>query len=204
MFKLRWLVWLFVIPALPHVAAAQEPKPIGRFVLDLRASRASYLASNGYGFDVGVHVYPVRWKTVTFGIGTGLVASRGSGLPSAEAAAAAALDPEAVADVETHFRALAPQISFNFGRRKGYSYISGGIAQSNYYTTAGGAPVANGPDVRIKTINYGAGARWFWNDHLAFCLDFRLYAINPTQAVGELEGTPRQTRLVISSGLSFH
>jgi len=58
--------------------------------------------------------------------------------------------------------------------------------------------------VRIKTINYGAGARWFWNDHLAFCLDFRFHAINPTQAVGELEGTPSMTRFVISSGLSFH
>jgi len=192
------LVWLMAASVLPRAAGAQEPEPIGRFVLDLRGARASYLTSSGFGFDVGVHVYPVRWKTVTLGIGTGFMASRGSGAASAEAAAA--LAPE----VETHFRALAPQISFNFGQRKGYSYISGGIAQSSYYTTAGGAPVANGPDVRIKTINYGAGARWFWNDHLAFCLDFRLYAINPTPAVGELEGTPRMTRLVISSGVSFH
>ncbi len=192
------LVWLVGISVLPRVVAAQERKPIGRFVLDLRGAYARYLVSSGLGFDVGAHVYPARWKTVTFGIGAQLMTSRGSGLASDEAAVSGG--PE----VDTHFSALAPQISFNFGQRKGWSYVSGGIAKSRYYTQSGGTPVANGPDVLIKTINYGAGARWFWNDHMAFCLDFRLYAISPTAAIGELEGTPRQTQLVISSGLSFH
>ena len=35
---------------------------------------------------------------------------------------------------------------------------------------------------RLKTINYGGGARWFAKAHVAFSFDVRFYAINPGPA----------------------
>jgi hypothetical protein len=44
-------------------------------------------------------------------------------------------------------------------------------------------------------INYGAGARWFKTDHLAFSFDLRFYRVRP-------EGLPRTNLTVLSAGVS--
>jgi hypothetical protein len=195
---------LAVLPR--HAGAAEEPKqqPIPRFALDLRGNFARFqaltvvsdatgaeLPGHGLGFAVGAFVYPVRWKTLTIGLGGELVVSRGRHVP---------LGPP----LETRFRSVAPQISFNFGGREGWSYISGGIGKSSFWVASGDAPFVNDSAARLKTINYGAGARWFWNAHLAFCLDLRIYAINPDRATTTPFSSPRMNQFVVSTGFSFH
>jgi hypothetical protein len=56
-------------------------------------------------------------------------------------------------------------------------------------------------DERIKTINYGGGARWFIKPHVAFSFDVRFYAINPSSS-GAFAASPRTTLVVIGAGVS--
>ena len=56
---------------------------------------------------------------------------------------------------------------------------------------------------RLKTLNYGGGARWFIKPHLAFSFDVRFYAINPGKPHLDLPGSPRTTLLVLIGGISI-
>ena len=195
------------------LATAQGAEPIGPFVVDVRGSLPLYgqdeqlsaneglspsqLPSRGLGIDVGGHLYPVRWRGITFGVGI-------SGLASAGNRAASETDP--VADgptVRTTFTALAPQLSFNFGSKEGWSYLSGGFGPSRL-TISTESGQGNGSRRSARTLNYGGGARWFVKRHLAFTLDLRFYAINalPATETGE-PATPRMTLLVFNAGVSF-
>src|SRR4029078_13011763 len=83
---------------------------------------------------------------------------------------------------EEKFRSVAPQLSFNFGTGRGWSYLSGGLGQSTWsLVPADCLPFPTDTD-RLKTINYGGGARWFMKSHVAFSFDVRFYAINPGAA----------------------
>ena len=56
---------------------------------------------------------------------------------------------------------------------------------------------------RVKTINYGGGARWFIKAHLAFSFDVRFYAINPGSAAYRFPQTPRTRLMVVGAGVSI-
>jgi hypothetical protein len=56
---------------------------------------------------------------------------------------------------------------------------------------------------RLRTINYGGGARWFAKDHLAFTFDVRFHLIAPGAPTSGRPGSPRTTLLVMSAGLSL-
>ena len=203
------IAWLLTSPV---IATAQGVEPIGRFVVDVRGSIPLYgqdellaangglfpfqLPSRGLGIDVGGHLYPLRWHGITFGVGISLFTSAGE-------RAAAKNDP--VVDgptVRTTFAAVSPQLSFNFGSRDGWSYLSGGSGTSRFTMLTG--TQANESRRRARTINYGGGARWFVKRHLAFTLDLRFYAINPQPATEAGEAaTPRMTLMVINAGVSF-
>jgi len=55
---------------------------------------------------------------------------------------------------------------------------------------------------KLKTINFGGGARWFIKPRLAFSFDVRFYAINPGTA-DLYPGTPRTRLLIIGAGMSL-
>jgi hypothetical protein len=215
-------------PRLPHVAlavlltghllagraAAQEdedPKPIPRVALDLRGTYVRYTVntdleslgtitpSRGLGGAVALHVYPLRFKALTIGIGGEWLTAQGGQTPVVD-------DVTGIAGprVTTRFKSLAPQLSVNFGNRNGWSYISAGLGKSSYSTRAGSTEIVNGPDARLNTLHYGAGARWSLNAHVALSLDVRLYTLGANPAVGTLFGTPRTRLLVVGAGLSFH
>jgi hypothetical protein len=195
-------------------AAAQEPPPrIGPVVIDLqgtvplfprdealaasRAVQVQELPHRGLGVHGGVHVYPLRWKAVTFGVGVDATAAR-----------ARATDPPLTPTIagrtttET-FRHIAPEISFNFGTGNGWSYLSGGIGPGIWSVQAEGGPAIDANSERLKTINYGGGARWFMKHHLAFSFDVRLYAINPSTPAQGLPPGPRTTLLFVGAGVSL-
>jgi hypothetical protein len=191
-------------------APVNDAKPIGPFVVDLHgsftrlggdaqlaASRGippEQLPSLGLGLEAGAHWYPLRLKRVTFGLGASWLSVRAATSPDLEKT------PAAVAMV-TRFTALTPQVSFNFGSKRGWSYISGGILTSVLSLDRKEAIRRSSPG--LKTINYGGGARWFAKPHLAFSFDVRFYAVNPAVATPEYLGNPRRTLTVFSTGISI-
>jgi hypothetical protein len=211
----RVCVTLLAFSIVAGIAAAQEPPPpIGPFVLDvhgtiprfpnddaqLAASRAvspNELPGAGLGIHAGIHVYPLKWKAVTFGLGGELTVAR-SHLSSQT------MNGEIVGQAVTErFTHLAPELSFNFGSGDGWSYISGGIGPSTWSIVPDGSVPLPPNEERLYTINYGGGARWFAKRHLAFSFDVRFYAINPgTPLNTESPGGPRTTLLIFGAGVS--
>lgn len=210
------LLLIAAIAGLPPAAAAQDPPPrIGPFVVDVHATMPRFpgdpqlaesrellvgeLPGAGLGLHAGVHAYPLTWKALTVGFGaevTSTRAHRSSRRLSSETLG------RAVTEQFTH---VAPEVSFNFGTGDGWSYLSGGIGPGLWAVVpAEGAK--RPPDLeRLQTINYGGGARWFLTPHLAFSLDVRFYAINPSTPVPgtALPASPRTTLLIIGAGLSL-
>ena len=194
----------------PSTATAQPEAPIGGFVVDLRGSAAPYgqneelaefrgvdpfaTPSVGIGFEAGAHTYLYRWRAITFGAGASFHASRGSRGPELLSAEGPTL--------QTSFTALSPQVSFNFGGRDGWSYVSGGIGTSRLSLRL--ADDDDTPPQRYaRTLNYGGGARWFIRERLAFSLDLRIYAISPLPPTHEHPRSPRMTLMVLNIGASF-
>ena len=192
-------------------AAAQDDERIGLFVADLRGSfvrfgqQASLASSHGFrphatpsigiGVDAGAHVYPLRWRFVTFGLGAAYHASFGD-----RGARPDDVDPDGPTLRKT-FRAVSPQLSLNFGGRDGWSYLSGGLGASRLALF----PRDGEPPARryARTLNYGAGARWFVRRHLAFSLDLRFHSVSPLPPTATAPATPRLTLMVLSVGASF-
>jgi hypothetical protein len=205
------LLACILVVGVVEAAFAQDDQPpkIGPFVVDFRGSfprfsadpllaasrglTANDLPTFGLGIDVGAHWYPIRWRAITLGIGGELLASR------ARRGADTSVIPPSPA-VTRRFTSLSPQISLNFGSGNGWSYLSGGLNRSLMDITAAGAPSGAGEE-RLKTINYGGGARWVIRPHLAFSLDLRFYAINPGDGINGFPASPRMTLLVISAGI---
>ena len=196
-------------------AAAQEREPpIGPFVVDLhgafpmfpndllelaesRGLSLAELPGHGVGVDVGVHVYLLKWRAITFGLGGELIFGRAHSTPPTVAGQTTALRP-----VTERFTSVAPQLSFNFGTGHGWSYLSGGIGKSVWSIHPDGEEPGEADLARLKTINYGGGARWFAKQHLAFSFDVRFYAIDPGTPQFGFPGSPRTTLMIIGAGVS--
>lgn len=208
--RMRLAVVLFLILVV-RPAFAQEPPPkIGPFVVDLHATVPRFpsdvqlaesrnmtlaeLPGTGLGVQVGVHFYPFKWKAITFGVGGEFAASRAKQTPPKGS--------QNVRAATEHFQSLAPQLSFNFGTGVGWSYISGGIGLSTWSIVPEGQTPFPSDSERLKTINYGGGARWFAKKHLAFSFDVRFYAIDPGTPHFGFPGSPRTTLVIIGAGVS--
>ena len=174
-----------------------------RFVVDLRGATSgipsdvgfypplpdgALVPARGFGLDVGGHVYFGKWGPVRLGGGANLVLAR-------------ATEGEAITVTE---RLLAPQLSFNFGSPLGWSYVSGGVGTANIEgrsrNEATGETRSRSSET-LRAFNVGAGARWFFSDHLAFTFDLRFHRIGA--GGGEFIGTGADTLGSASVGLSF-
>ncbi|MGE5246474.1 MAG: hypothetical protein ACM3SQ_19790 [Betaproteobacteria bacterium] len=198
--------------AVPAGAQEREPR-IGPFVVDVRGAFPKFpdnlqladsrglnqveLPGLGIGLDLGVHVYLFKWRAITFGVGGEGMASRAHFTPAAAAGQAAFGRP-----VTERFATIAPQISFNFGTGRGWSYISGGVGNSVWSVVPDGAASLPADRARLRTFDYGGGARWFAKRHLAFTFDVRIWAINPGIPAPGLPGSPRTALLVLGAGVS--
>jgi hypothetical protein len=213
---------VLVALVLPAVAQAQdqddEPpgrRPIGWFAADVRAALPAFdrdpltaaqlgvveenLPGRGYGFAIGAHVYPLRMRRATLGAGGEIVRARAShtlqpieegGLPGPT--------------VQARFESVSPQLSLNFGARDGWSYISAGMGWTRRYVERedlAASPPEAAP--RLRTLNYGGGARWFTRQHLAFAIDLRFYGLPAQAATATRPALPAGRRLVFSAGVAF-
>jgi len=191
------------------VAAQDEPPRIGPFVLDLRGSYPGIpeepdlaasrgllleeLPSRSFGADVGLHLYLFKMGPVTLGVGAQATYLRTT--TSAEANLRA---------VNSQLVSVTPQLSFNFGTGDGGSYLSGGFGKTVWKLHPVEQALTPPDDERVNTFNYGAGARWFFRQHLAFTFDIRWHALDAgTIFPGGRPGAPRATLLVMSAGVSI-
>ena len=204
---------LLACVAAPSSAQELSEQPIGRYMVDLRGAlpkvppddglarpyglAGTNLPGLGLGVDFGGHVYPIRWRSVTFGVGVSAVFGRSHASPVTQS------DGTVLGkDVTAHFSAIAPQISFNFGSAAGWSYLSGGLGTSRLEIRTPDTP-AGTVWPRRKTINYGGGGRWFIRDRMAITFDIRFYAMNPVTETPTIKPSPRLRMLVISVGVSL-
>jgi len=198
-------------------AAAQQKEPLPPFVADIHGIFARHksepsiateldvapgnLPSRSFGLVGGAHVYVLRGRKIAIGVGgTVLMGGGHNSLETTAADGTVTTSPT----VRRHFRSIDPEISFNFGHRNGWSYISGGmLGQSTLYLDREDAPAANPP--HRTTLTYGAGARWFTTDHVAFSVEVRWYSIaeQPAAAATKIMLEPRTTLMVLSGGISI-
>ena len=196
--------------------AAQQKEPIGPFAVDLRGIFARHkvepdiakglgvenanLPVRSFGLVGGAHWYPWHAGKVTLGVGANVVLARGTRTLEVDADSAA--QAEKGPTVRRHFTAFSPEISLNFGHRKGWSYVSGGfLGRSKLYLDRVDTPATSVPS--RKTLNYGGGARWFTTDHLAFSVDFRWYSVAEQPPTAGVVFQPATTLLVLSGGISI-
>jgi len=206
---MRFVFVLLTLAAASPVFAQEPPPKIGPFVVDVHAtvprfpdeqgladSRGLELAELpgvGFGIQLQAHVYLFKWKAVTVGIGGDYARSRASQTPAASSGLRATTET---------FETISPQLSLNFGTGHGWSYISGGIGTSTWsIVPEGQEPLPSDTD-RVRTVNYGVGARWFAKQHLAFSFDVRFYQIDPGASYFGYPGTPRTTLLIFGAGVS--
>ena len=212
MSRVKLALSLVILMCAARASYAQDPPPgIGPFVLDVRAtfprlpesagladSRGLTLAElpdGGFGFDVGAHLYGFRWNVVTFGVGAQVTLARAhaSGTDSLGIVGRA---------VTSRFTHVAPQLSLNFGSGNGWSYLSGGIGPSTWSIVPDGSDAAAPDEARLRTINYGGGARWFTRRHVAFHFDVRFYVVSAGTPGATQPGSPATNLLILGAGVS--
>jgi Outer membrane protein beta-barrel domain len=213
MMRMRGLCPLALLLGFCTTAAAQGPEPIGRFAADVRVALPGYpqtatvatalgvdpldLPTRGLGLAFGAHLYPARKGVVSLGLGAEWMVSQRNRTrdPTTEGGTPGPT-------VQTRFSSFSPQISLNFGSKQGWSYLSGGLGWGRFTTELQTSPQ---PDAegRLRTINYGGGARWFLNQHVAVSLDLRFYAVNPQEATLTRPAYPRMTMVAFNAGLGF-
>jgi hypothetical protein len=203
----------FSAPAL----AQDPPPPIPWVVVDLHGTFPRFhtddqlladsrnlkslaeLPGTGLGVQIGLQIYPLHTRYVTVGLGGELAFARSRQTPPAGALAA---DGTPLRSTEERITSLSPQLSLNFGNGSGWSYLSAGLGQTTWFLAPDDLGEYPPNSDKLKTFNYGGGARWFIKPHVAFSLDVRFYVISPGFAY-IFPATPRTTLLIIGAGVSL-
>jgi hypothetical protein len=208
-------VLTLVLCAQAALAQSQTPaqEPVGPFVVDARGLMAglptaagwtptvpagTIVPSRGFGFDVGAHVYPASLGRVRLGLGAAMTFARGT---------AKAVE-EGTPDVVTRSSTFAPQVSFNFGHRLGWSYLSLGYGAAKVSSEAAAVgqllPAVKAEGSWGGALNYGGGARWFLNDRVGFGFDIRWHRLSGRDATTGSVAAPGATLFHMAVGVSVH
>ena len=204
----RAYVWAAVVVLAAAGAEAQgvAPGPPGPFVIDVRGASTgvpqafgfypdippeTLVPARGFGVEAGAHVYFGRLGPARLGAGASYIQARGT---SGE-------------EIAATVRVLAPQLSFNFGTSRGWSYVSGGVGVAQVSgrrapVEPGEAPASRGSGP-LPALNVGGGARWFFTPRVAFTFDLRLHRVGAQEPDVGTPGTPASMLGAASVGLSF-
>jgi hypothetical protein len=220
----RALVFVAALLASANTSLAQQKEPIGRVVADLRAASiglptavgwtpvvttGTIVPSRGLGIDAGVHIYPVRFRRVSLGIGAAWVTARATSAPPAPTTTtgSTASPTTTFPEVTTKISGMVPQLSLNFGHSMGWSYVSAGLGRSRVESEAAATSTLSAFVPRdsgwVKTLNYGGGARWFITDHIGVGFDLRWHKLSIVPASNTHPGAPRASLLVAGGGIVF-
>lgn len=205
-----WLLVFVLSWASP--AFAQTSDPAGPYVIDVRGLMAGLptqqgwlpvlpadtsVPSRGFGLEAGGHVYPLRLGAVQLGFGAAMTFARGTATATAEGAP----------DIVTKSTTFAPQVSFNFGHRLGWSHLSAGYGAAKIVgesTAVPTQPAAIQDSGWGGAINFGGGARWFIGDHFGVGFEARWHLLSSRAATAPTVAAPRATLFHLAVGLSIH
>jgi hypothetical protein len=208
-------------------AAAQTMAPPGPWALDVRGVtspvpddaafyptlQSQTVPTRGYGIEVGAHVYLFPFGPSRVGLGASVLSVRST----TTSTSTQTIDDVTVVTsgqrLTLNMRIVAPQISFNFGSRAGWSYLSLGAGAASINTRADDIVPGSRDSGWRRALNFGGGARWFFKPHLAFGFDLRIHRVSSgsagdivvgsTGTLPSTESTPSVTALSVGAGLSF-
>ena len=200
----------------PAAAAAQGPvapvtvEPMPWVVADVRVGwpaigadeitaeaigrQATEMPGRAVTAGLGIHAYPLRRGRWKLGVGAEVLRGRGS-YQKKDA------EGEPVGDeINRTLSGVSMQVSLNFGRGQGWSYVTAGTGPFKFDTFLGDGP---GDGEGGTTINVGGGARWFKWQHAGFTADMRFYLTRASE--GTLLVAPRGAKriVVLSVGLTL-
>ncbi len=167
------------------------------------------LPGRGWGVSGGATVYPVRFGVATLGLGFSMASGRGSSsaLTSTTGTGATAKTVATTTAVTTRITSLLPQLSVNFGNKRGWSYLSLGYGRSKVASRSepfGTALALRMPEAWNPAINFGGGARWFMKPHLGAGFDVRFTKLSSRAATAEQPAFGKRTQMVtLSVGISI-
>ena len=224
------LLATFLLLLLVSPAAAQVPPPVATptptptptpvpplrvaplpwFVIDVRGGFASLGSDTTTAVDLGVAPddMPSRAKTIQLGAHLYLIRRGGFKLGiGAEAVRGVAsnqrLDSTGEGTgpiIRRRLEGLSGQFSLNFGKGKGWSYVTAGGGPMKYESYLNDAkPTRAG----VTTLNWGGGARWFARGHLALTVDVRFYLTRPALATFDAPSRVRKRVTLLSAGISL-
>ena len=203
-------------------AYAQSREPLPWFVIDVHAATVGLPQTEGWvpevpdgtelpgrswGLSTGATVYPLRLGLITFGAGASVIIGNGSGesLTITEGTGSSATTRVTPA-VHTGITSVVPQVSINFGRKQGWSYLSAGLGISRVTSradAAGSSPAVETPEAWNSALNFGGGARWFMKPRLGAGFDVRFVKLGSRSATELLPAAKRTQVWNISAGISI-
>lgn len=220
---MRLVVMLFVVVAATP-AAAQAPERLPWFVADLHLGWIGLptaegwvptvplntpLPGRGWGAGGGVTVYPLKFGLMTIGIGASVMTGRGASAPLTTTTGTKPneVTTPVTTSVTTRITSLHPQLSINFGRKLGWSYLSAGLGRSKVASSSEAFRTALAqqiPEAWSATLNFGGGARWFPKPHLGAGFDVRFTKLS-SRAATDLQPVfgKRTQMLTLSAGISI-
>ena len=165
------------------------------------------LPGRGFGMAAGATVYPLRLGIITFGAGASVSTAKGKGESLTITTGSGASAVTIVTPVmRTAILNVIPQVSINFGRRLGWSYLSAGLGITRVSSSAdatGTMPQVIVPEAWNQAINFGGGARWFMKDHLGAGFDIRFVKLGSRGATAVLPDARRTQMVTFSAGISI-
>jgi len=220
--RVQLFLGFLALLSLASPAAAQRPERLPWFTVDAHAatvglpqaegwvpavSADTVLPGRNWGLSTGATVYPFRLGLITFGAGASVIVGKGSGesLTITDGSGATATT-RVTPVVHTGITSLAPQVSINFGRKLGWSYISAGLGVSKVTSRAdavGSTPAVEMPEAWNSALNFGGGARWFMKPHLGASFDVRFVKLASRSATATLPSAKRTQVWNISAGISI-
>jgi hypothetical protein len=210
-----------LLAAIP--AAAQAPKePLPRFAIDLHGALVGLPTAEGWvpvvsadtplpgrpwGLAGGASVYLFKLGVATIGVGAHIARGSGSGeLPVVPTAPGAPPAVPTLPIVTTEVLSLLPQVSFNFGHKFGWSYLSAGYGRTRVSSSrapVGTVPGEVFPEAWNPALNFGGGAKWFMKRHLGASFDVRFTKLSSRGATALLPSAKRTQIVTISVGISI-
>jgi len=211
--RLPWLAaGLALSIVTPAFAQSPPPKRLPPIVFDLRGATVNMgvdahtaedlgidaiaMPSRGFGGMVGIHVYPLRKPGFALGLGGDAILSRARS-PRSEPT-----DQTFVPAIERRMQGVSGALSLNFGGLNGWSYLVFGLDPLRFESFTGETAPEVAPPF-VLTQNFGGGARWFANNHIAFEFDVRFFLTRPQPTMLLNAGADRQRVLVISAGIGI-
>ena len=206
----RWRAGIVVVALLAAAPAAGQTtaSPPGPYVFDVRAATSGVpndlsfyptlttgvVPARGFGLDVGGQVYVFTLGPARVGLGANVMLIR-----SSATALVPPEDPLPGQRLTLNLRTVAPQVSFNFGTRDGWSYLSAGLGVASVTTRTEEITEGERESGQLRALNFGGGARWFITERVAFGFDVRAHKI----AASGSSGTPAMTMMAVGAGLSL-